>query len=43
MKAFYGLKHALRAWYNKVDKCFYDLKFEINKSEHTLYMKKIEK
>lgn len=38
-KALYGLKHAPRAWYTKVDNYFLSQGFLKNANEHTLYKK----
>jgi len=39
-KALYGLKHAPRAWYSKIDSYFTNEGFTKSPSEYTLYVKK---
>ena len=41
-KPLYGLKQALRAWYNKIDEHFQSLRFIKSLSEATLYVKGID-
>lgn len=41
-KALYGLKQAPRAWYSKIDAYLTDLGFERSRSEHTLYVRKVD-
>lgn len=41
-KALYGLKQAPRAWYSKIDDFFIELGFERSRSEHTLYVRKVD-
>ncbi|CAL9021001.1 unnamed protein product, partial [Prunus brigantina] len=38
-KALYGLKHAPRAWYTRIDSYFIEHKFQRCPYEHTLYVK----
>jgi len=39
-KALYGLKHALRAWYSKINSYFQEIRFEKSENEPTLLCQK---
>jgi hypothetical protein len=41
-KALYGLKHAPRSWYSRIDAHLVNLGFEKSPSEFTLYVKKVD-
>ncbi len=39
-KALYGLKHASRAWHDKIAKYFVTIGFRMSNADHSLYVRK---